>query len=74
MTDSKKLIIRCDSKTVVSCEMRRTTTEDAPVQLDEILSVLTARPLEGMPKQTRWVVLTAKAPAGVTGDEIYDSF
>ena len=72
MADSNTIIMRCDSSVVVPCSKQSTATEDDPAQLEEILAMLTPRPLEDVPKQTRWVVMTAKAPAGITGDEIYD--
>ena len=72
MADSKTIIIRCDSNVVAPCLKQSTATEDEPAQLEEILAMLTPRPLEDVPKQTRWVVMTAKAPAGITRDEIYD--
>ena len=72
MADSNTIIMRCDSSVVVPCSKQSTATEDDPAQLEEILAMLTPRPLEDVPKQTRWVVMTAKAPAGTTGNEIYD--
>ena len=72
MADSNTIIMRCDSSVVVPCSKQSTATEDDPAQLEEVLAMLTPRPLEDVPKKTKWVVMTAKAPAGTTGNEIYD--
>ena len=62
-----------DSKVVAPCVKQRRTTEEAPAQLDDMLSMLTARPLEDVPKRTRWVVISGKTSAGASAENIYDS-
>ena len=72
MAESQTSILRCDSHVVMPCAKQHTGTDDSPAQLGDILSMLTHRPLEDVPKRTRWAVMHGKACAGATPDIIYD--